>query len=212
MNVAVVYLNREPDGTRRFVRGYADHAPGLEHTLVLLNKGAAATALPFVTVVGLGGVVEVDEGVTDLQAYHYAALVLCSFSILVFMNSKTVVHGRGWLLELVSPLVVNPKIGMSGAFHSYESFYSNRPSWWRRLFFRPSPNFHIRTNCFAIRREVMLKVWPRWLFTKKLCYLAESGRCSITRRIESMGMDVVSVPTAVLSDNRSTNVPGSWKS
>ena len=56
------------------------------------------------------------------------------------------------------------------------------------MYFDHFPNHHIRTNGFMIMRETMLKIRRGVLLTKMQAYILESGKHSITKQIESMGL------------------------
>lgn len=55
------------------------------------------------------------------------------------------------------------------------------------------PNYHIRTNGFIIACDTMLKIHRGSLLTKMGAYRLESGKNSITKQIERMGLKSVVV-------------------
>lgn len=207
--IAVVYLWRESQSAEAFLESYRQHDAGLAHVLVLVLKGRCA-ALPEPETGVFGGHRPPLQGQVvsfrvadfgfDLRAYRVAARRLAGFEFICCLNSHTRVTAAGWLADLHA-LAAQAFVGMAGAFGSRESFYQNRPVWWRRWFFPPFPNHHLRTNGFMMRRELMLRVWPRWTWTKRLCYLAESGRVGISRRVQRLGLTLAAIPTG-LADNR----------
>lgn len=189
----------------------------MDHTLILLCKGrvtiphdAPHNYLPL----------RVADFGFDLRAYRRAAQQLTGYTHLCCLNSHTVITGDNWLSPMAAAFQA-PGVGMVGAFESTESFYTNAvqcgevsgvrcqvsgvPNFVRKILFPPAPNHHLRTNGFIMPRGLMLSVWPRFTFTKHLCYLAESGRWSISRRVRSRGWKTVCVPTG-LKDNRCGSV------
>ncbi len=149
----------------------------------------------------------------DLRAYALAARHF-DYSHLCFLNSFSVLLADGWL-DKMSALAMRPEVGLVGATGSYESMHSNLLLGWirepkeggffatrlgklfrvglNRFFFNPFPNYHIRTNAFMLSREVMLKVWPQQILTKKSAYLFENGKHSLTQRILRLNLKVLVV-------------------
>lgn len=67
------------------------------------------------------------------------------------------------------------------------------PSWVFSHHFSHFPSYHIRTNGFMIARDTMLRIRRGVILTKKQTYILESGKRSITKQIESMGLKLVVV-------------------
>jgi hypothetical protein len=64
------------------------------------------------------------------------------------------------------------------------------------LGFEPFPVPHLRTNAFCIEHATLTRVaWPE-IRTKRDAYLLESGRHSLTRRVERLGLRAVVVDRA----------------
>ena len=59
--------------------------------------------------------------------------------------------------------------------------------------FEPFPTPHIRTNAFAISRDTLMRLRLSRIRSKWDAYRLESGRASITRQIEGMGLRTVVV-------------------
>ncbi len=206
--IAVVYIVREAAAARRFVESYRAHRAGCWHKLVFLCKGARACVPD--NAAGLEyEELRISDWGYDLRAYRVAAKKLTWASFICGLNSHTRIVADGWLRDLNSLPFRNGRNRelragrhlVTATWTSEESFYTNNPTWWRRLLFPPAPNFHFRSNGFLISRRLLLEVWPRVTLTKWLCYLAESGRWSITRRLRKRGVVIVSVPPK-LEDNR----------
>jgi hypothetical protein len=74
-----------------------------------------------------------------------------------------------------------------------------RMRWWiesrphrikRRIYskhFDPFPNYHVRTNAFMLRRDILLKVRRPRLWSKLDAYAFESGKNGLTKQILNMG-------------------------
>jgi hypothetical protein len=57
--------------------------------------------------------------------------------------------------------------------------------------FASFPCAHLRTNCFLIERDTLLRVCRREPNDKRAAYLFESGRRGMTARLRSMGLRVL---------------------
>ncbi len=130
----------------------------------------------------------------DLGAYRRAIDALPIYERLVFLNSFSEILADDWLKILDGHLT--GRVGIVGASASFESmagrFWSHPPKWLFRIWQYPEfPNPHLRTNAFIIRRETALAVWPKQVRTKQAAHLFESGRHSLTRRIQRLGLDAV---------------------
>ncbi len=216
--IGVVHLVRARNGLKPFkdfLRSYAEHPSGVEHDLIVVFKGFRGKALPAEYQQAVSGVrhrtlFARDFGF-DLRAYGLAARSFpCRY--FCFLNSFSVLLDAKWL-EKLTRAVAQPGVGLVGATGSWESMYSNllvaKPRdpaasplarLWQPLriqsckwFFEPFPNCHLRTNAFMISRELMLRVWPRWVLTKRGAYLFESGRRSLTQRIHALRLKALVV-------------------
>jgi len=143
----------------------------------------------------------------DLRGYRLAARRYQNYSHFCFFNSFSEILAHDWLAKMYSQLS-KPGIGLVGATGSWESMYSNvqiqraaesdstlLSRFWTpirlrlcQVSFHPFPNYHIRTNAFMIARELLLKVWPRFIITKRGAYLFENGKNSLTNRIARLGL------------------------
>jgi hypothetical protein len=117
---------------------------------------------------------------------------------------------KDWLLKLYVH-VIQPEIGMVGATGSWGSVRSGlvkKLPLWKKilkpvvrparrayfdLYFDNFPNYHLRTNGFMILRDTMRKIRRGFIFTKMQVYRLESGKHSITKQVERMGLKVVVV-------------------
>jgi hypothetical protein len=111
-----------------------------------------------------------------------------------FVNSASVVLADGWLGFLERALLA-PRVGMVGATGSYESPNSVRPGPLRRLRpgHEPFPNPHLRTNGFALERQLLIDLdWPTGL-TKLEAVALEGGSRSLTRQVRERGLETLVV-------------------
>ncbi len=111
-----------------------------------------------------------------------------------FLNTVSVILADGWLANLEKALVA-PGVGMVGATGSYESPNAVRPGPLRRLRpgHEPFPNPHLRTNAFALERELLLSLdWPRGL-SKLEAVALEGGKRSLTRQVRDRGLETLVV-------------------
>lgn len=218
-DVLVVHLARKKNGIqpfRTFLESYAYHPAGMPHNLLILYKGFSnkAEIKPYEQL--LKGTPHtkllISDVGYDLNAYFLAAEDSNS-RYLCFLNSFSLVQADDWLLKLYRQ-ITKPGIGLVGATGSWGSILPGRltkkkaiPLWkkllrplvWRmirayfRLYFEPFPNSHIRTNGFMVSRDTMLKIRRGLLLTKMHAYRLESGKNSITRQIERMGLEAIVV-------------------
>jgi hypothetical protein len=212
--IAVVHLVRAKNDLapfKRFMASYANCPAGVDHQLVLLLKGfkdpASKDVIRELARDWQPDYIEISDFGFDLRAYGFAAKTL-EYSHLCFLNSHSEILDRDWLLKLYNSIQM-PHAGLVGATGSWESMYSNalrrarqlpsfNPAHWLELvrvagcraFFRPFPNYHVRTNAFIMPRGLMLRLWPAFLPLKRAAYLFENGRNSLTARVLRGGLKV----------------------
>jgi hypothetical protein len=183
MSICVVYLLREQKAVAPFFESYELHPAGMKHQLLVLDKGQRATASlkPDWLTASMS-----DRGM-GLRAFSLACRKFArQFDYLCCLNSWSVIQSDDWLAKLYSG-IQTPGGGIAGATGSWESFYTNQPTWLGRQLFPPAPNYHIRTTGFIMRGEVMRRVWPRFSLTKKFEYLSELGKNGVTQKIMRLG-------------------------
>lgn len=195
---------------RRFLASYLDNSAGINHDLLLLYKGFYRKAdiapyeellkdIPhsFLTVADFG---------FDLRPYFIAAKKHDS-KYFCFLNSFSVILDKDWLFKFYQN-ISQPGVGLVGATGSWGSISSGAQTRkysiherlarfvlrkWRAIYFDPFPNYHLRTNSFMIAREIILKIRCGTILTKMQAYRFESGKNSITKRVERMGLRPVVV-------------------
>lgn len=183
------------DPPRRFLESYLAHEAGAPHRLLIVFAGAEIEdRAPWHEIfdaveherLDVGDGIDLDHYRTAVD--HLAAERYC------FLNTESVVLAEGWL-GLMDRALAEPGVGMVGATGSYESPNAVRPGPLRRL--RPGhdpfPNPHLRTNAFALEREVILELdWPTGL--GKLAAVAlEGGSSSLTRQVQERGLQALVV-------------------
>lgn len=192
MKLAIIYLaHKSQEHYDRFQQGF--HYRFIDNYIVAAKDNGFIWKLDYQTLI-------CPSNTSDLGTYRFVAERLVNYDTLIFFNSHTRILRDDWLDRCVEVYSPDKVIAMST---STESFYTNNPSWWRRIFFAPAPNFHMRTNAFMIDRELMLKVWPKFgLKNKKVCYLNEAGRWSITKRLQKAGAKIIDLSELkLISDN-----------
>jgi hypothetical protein len=218
-DICVVHLVRKKNGIepfRNFLDSYLNHPAGVGHELLILFKGFSGSSdiTPYESLLKNTPhtfLVLPDTGF-DLGPYFVAA-ERSNCRYLCFLNSFSLVQANDWLLKLYRQ-ITKPGVGLVGATGSWGSMCPGRlttkkalPLWkkllrplvWRmirayfRLYFEPFPNSHIRTNGFMVSRDAMLKIRRGPLLTKMHAYRLESGKNSITRQIERMGLEAIVV-------------------
>ena len=216
--IGVIHLARAQNGLKPFedfLRSYRQHSAGVAHDLVVIFKGfgskeaaapweKAASDIPHKTIF-------ISDLGFDLRAYRLAAEQVEN-PFVYFLNSFSEILSDGWL-EKTFVLIQRDGVGIVGATGSWESMYSNATrdferiahiAFGRRLSglarvkacqicFNAFPNYHVRTNAFMMSRDVMLKLWPRYIFTKRSAYLFENGKNGLTNRILKLGLHALVV-------------------
>ncbi len=197
--VHLVWAPLGPAPFARFMASYRQRLAGADHRLVVVMKGfgSAVDRRPWLDC--LDGVthdeVEVESDELDLGTYRRMADLLPGAKWYCFTNSSSTVMVSGWL-GYIEHHLANPDVGLVGTAGSFESAYSAAPIRLGGLIrrgFEPFPNPHIRTNGFALSRELMLSMdWPPT--RRKVDALRlESGRQSITRQVLGRGLRVLVV-------------------
>jgi hypothetical protein len=219
-DIAIIHLVRaanDPKAAARFVDSYLKHPAGCDHRLFFLLKGFPQE-LPRELAAILDRVPHVrmvcpDRGY-DIGSYYHAAERTME-SLVMFLNSFSIIQGDLWLLKLAQAYRVSGT-GLVGASGSWESLASTRldapicggmqpirrrfarlwawmvglPLWMSIPAF---PNPHVRTNAFLMAREDFLAARPPRIHFKFQAWLFESGRVSMTRSILRRGLRVVVV-------------------
>lgn len=138
-------------------------------------------------------------------ASKYFKAVLC-------INSHARVLNGNFYQEC-SEHIFNKNVGLVGFFSSNQSIYSlllEQRKYFKavlaRVLFKKYPNFHIRTNCFAMRTETMMSMIPPLHKTKFEAHVFESGRNSLTNLVKRKGLYVYQPKGQYFKDNRSDYV------
>lgn len=195
--MCLVYLAWTPYGVgfaRSFLTSYREHPPGTEHALVLALAGPPSDRSPWHEAFAPveHETIELGLGI-DLDHYRTVAERRLAARY-CFLNTVTTALAGNWLAHLERALL-DPQTGMAGATGSYESPYSVRPGPLRKL--RPGyerfPNPHLRTNGFALERELLLQLdWPTGL-SKLEAVRLEAGSNGLTRQVAARGLNTVIV-------------------
>lgn len=190
--LCLLYLAWTPYGigpAERFVSSYREHPAGTEHRLVLGLAGPDGDRDPWRR--AFEGVeheeIELGEGV-DLAHYRAAAERIVADRY-CFVNTESAALADGWLGHLERALVA-PGVGMVATTGSYESPHAVRPGPLRGLRpgYEPFPNPHLRSNGFALERELLLSLdWPAGMSREDSLGL-EAGSNSFTRQVRERGL------------------------
>jgi hypothetical protein len=195
--LCLVYLSWTPYGlgpAERFLASYRAHPAGAEHRLLVVFAGPEEDRTPLHEAFAAVEHERLDVGLgMDLDHYRAAVDHLQAESY-CFANTVSVVLADDWL-GLISRALGDPGVGMVGTTGSYESPNAVRPGPLRRLRpgHEPFPNPHLRTNGFALRRELILDLdWPVGI--DKLGAVAlEGGSNSFTRQVRRRGLETLVV-------------------
>lgn len=195
--LCVVYLGWTPYGIEcadRFLAAYRAHPAGTPHRLLLLLAGPEEDRSPWKRLFADLPHEELEVG-TGMDLGHYrAAVERVVAERYCFLNTVTEPLADDWL-ALLERALLPPEVGMVGATGSHESPNAVRPGPLRRLRpgFEPFPNPHLRTNGFAMKRELILELdWGSDLSREETVML-EGGRRSLTRQVRERGLETLVV-------------------
>jgi hypothetical protein len=216
--IGLVHLVWVPCGLeplRRFLRSYAENPAGIEHELLILingfhSEGDLAGHLALLQDVRHRTLL-VEKRHYDIQSYLLAARRF-DLEYLCFVNSYSTILAGGWLAKLYRRLTEGG-VGLVGATGSWESPYSNllgpevtdrsKPLYKRfgllalralnEHYFDPFPNYHLRTNGFLIRRDLLRRLHCETILGKWHTYRFESGKGSMTNQVLGLKQKVLVV-------------------
>ncbi len=196
---------------RAFARAYSRHPAGLGHRLLVVYNGFAGDAERSAARDALGGLGDAElhlpRPVLDLAAYRRALADAVEDKV-VFLNSYAQVQADGWLAALAAHLDA-PGVGAVGATGSWESSLSPARLPLRTVRFPrfgPFPNPHLRTNAFALRRDLALALrWPR-VRRKSDAWALENGRRGLSRQVHARGL-----ATRVVGRDGRAYPPVAWR-
>jgi hypothetical protein len=195
--MCVVYLAWTPYGIEhaaRFLDSHRAHPAGTAHRLALLLAGPDEDRSPWREAFGTDADEVIDLGLgMDLGHYRDAVERVVADRYL-FLNTVSEVLADDWLAHMERALD-KPEVGIVGATGSYESPNAVRPGPLRRL--RPGhppfPNPHLRTNGFALERDLLLSLdWPTGMSRQQTVAL-EGGTNSLTRQVRARGLEAMVV-------------------
>lgn len=195
--LCVVYLAWTPYGiecAERFLSSYRAHPAGTPHRLLLMLAGPEEDRSPWKRLFAAvpHEVLEAERGM-DLGHYR-AAVDRVVARRYCFLNTVTEALVEGWLARMERALL-RPGVGMVSATGSHESPNAVRPGPLRRLRpgFEPFPNPHLRTNGFAMERELILELDWGTNLTREQTVLLEGGKRSLTRQVRECGLKTLVV-------------------
>lgn len=205
-----------------FIESFKAHPAGIAHDLLLVFKGFDEERVPaeherIASGLDYTPFFVPDEGF-DIGSYFAIARAHRQYRYFCFLNSYSVILDTGWLAEMHRH-ISRESVGLVGASGSWESHYTNQLAlyrewkhksnlslrnlfegrarrrelrWWRANF-DTFPNYHLRTNAFLLRRDLMLRLEGGAFADKKGGYLFESGKRSMTRQVLGMNLSVLVV-------------------
>lgn len=195
--LCLAYLSWMPYGlepAERFLDSYRAHEAGAPHRLLVVFAGPEEDRGPWHRAFAGVEHERLDVGL-GMDLDHYRAAVDCfPAERYCFVNTVSVVLADGWLGHLDRALNA-PGVGMVATTGSYESPNAVRPGPLRRLRpgHEPFPNPHLRTNGFALGRELILELdWPTGLGKLETVAL-EGGSRSLTRQVRERGLQTLVV-------------------
>lgn len=198
--VTVGYILRETSGAEKFSQAYFAKDAGIEHELLLINKGAkydkASESKKLLTL--CDRIQYVSDYALAMRA-HRLAMIYCNTEYYCGLSSWSRPLVNGWLKKLIDAATI-PYVGFVSCTGSYETF-ANKSSGnlFRRLFrfllWPKGINPHLRLTGFCGKTETLLKYWPTVFFNKVLDEWHEHGRNSISRRMIKDHLSLLVVST-----------------
>lgn len=195
--LCLVYLSWTPYGVenaRRFVDSYRAHPAGTEHRLLAVFAGPEEDRTAFHEAFAPVEHERLDLGLGMDLAHYRTAVDRFPATAYCFVNTVTEVLVDGWL-EKMAVALAGEDVGMVGATGSYESPNAVRPGPLRRMRpgFESFPNPHLRTNGFAMERELIELIdWPAQMTREETVALEGSSR-SLTRQVRARGLQTLIV-------------------
>lgn len=196
MSIAIIHLLWGPAGpepVRRFADAYRVQDAGADHRLVLLFNGFDDDAIRQGARACFEGLpcdeLHIEQRCLDLAAYAHV-VGRTSEERLLFLGAYAEPLAVGWLASLDAQLA-RDGVGIVGPTGSLESGLSPAPWLYkpgRVARFPRFPSPHIRTGAFMLDRVTLERIrWPA-VRTKVAAWALESGRRSLTRQIQAMGL------------------------
>lgn len=194
MSIHVVYLSYYNESAHydfemleSFLGSYENRSAGIEHSLTIIaknwtDKDQYENLCKRAKQVG-ARVIDLPDDGWDFGAYFGAANIL-EDEYLFFIGSSSFICSDNWLSLSY------------GAFESDESVQLVGPMGsWGDLKKERFPNYHIRTCCFMIKRELFLEFASAHKFpvTKEDTYELEHGENSLTKFVLNKGYKAVVV-------------------
>ncbi len=216
--IDVLYLARGTGNSfeeiEHFFASYHAHPAGCEHNLHIIAKGFEENPQNYAKLQTLSknakaNIIDLPDDGYDFMAYARASQKL-SERFIFCLNTSSVILYDNWLQYFEYHTNKNPKLGMVGAFGSWESlpnlrkFMDNeitpadRTAYWKkykhvftnkRLYSFPNP--HIRTNGVLMDRQVYLNhMQDKCIKYKFECYNLEGGSENISRHFTGLGYEI----------------------
>lgn len=188
-SIAVVYLARitsdaDEQAARKFVSSYELNSSGLNHNLVVIFKGIEKKSLNRAREIFSNleyQPIYLNDNSLDIGAYIEVSSLI-SEDIVVYLNTNSEILVPNWL-KLIVRNFTKPNVGLVGCTGSFESlslFSAQFPKF---------PNAHVRTNAFAISRNLFREITSEVNIQSKMdAWLFESGENSLTCKIRRMGL------------------------
>ena len=188
-SIAVVYLARitsdaDEQAARKFVSSYELNSSGLNHNLVVIFKGIEKKRLNRARKIFSNleyQPIYLNDNSLDIGAYIEVSSLI-SEDIIVYLNTNSEILVPNWL-KLIVRNFTKPNVGLVGCTGSFESlslFSAQFPKF---------PNAHVRTNAFAISRNLFREITSEVNIQSKMdAWLFESGENSLTCKIRRMGL------------------------
>lgn len=183
--IGLVHLVRAANGIdalQRFVGAYRGAGGNPPHDLIFLCKGNGSVEQVKSAAAGLAYQIHVlpDQGF-DMGSYVRISRIVPQ-KILCFVNSWAKPRMPGWL-DWLAGAAAEASVGIAGATGSLEGVPHHTGF----------PNPHVRTNAFAIRRELFLQLQLPEPQNKINAILLEAGPNGITKQIMNRSLRAVVV-------------------
>ena len=208
---------------KSFLNSYLKYSSGIKHDILfILKKNNSLSDLKIYKNLLVDiphKLLTIPDKGFDIDSYFLAARKT-NYKYYLFLNSFSIIESENWLLKMYK-FISKSNIGLVGSSASLQSicptitlkdiFNKDKLKKINSLgiflkyiflmFFYPIlfyfygnfPNPHIRTNSFIISREDFLKINVGRFFFKFQTWYFESGRNSLSNRIEKLGKKLIVV-------------------
>lgn len=207
MNTGIIYLIRNSEDSLQYTKAFADSfrkypVGDTKHRLILCFKGFTESwqiAIHKKCFLGIDYVTYYCQDVGYSMETFWKVMNEFACDKFVCLNSYSRINVERWL-DIMDESLVTEYVGLVGVSSSSVSIFNCllRQGKYAKaiiayLWFKPEPNYHIRTNAFLGWKHIFMEIkLPRMRRKIDECRF-ESGRNGLTQRLIKLGYSVTTV-------------------